>query len=46
MENKSKSNAKLNTLLAIEKEIQEKWDNEKIFEEEVPNKASEYYKQL
>ena len=31
-----KSNAKLNTLLTIEKEIQVKWNSEKVFEENAP----------
>lgn len=35
-----KSNNKLNAFLTIEKEIQTKWENEKIFEEDAPdNKA-------
>ena len=31
-----KSNTKLNALLNIEKEIQSKWENEHIFEENAP----------
>ncbi len=32
----AKSNAKLTNILTIEKDIQTKWNNEKIFEENAP----------
>lgn len=32
----AKSNTKLNALLAIEKEMQEKWENEKAYEQDAP----------
>lgn len=37
-----KSNTKLNALLAIEKEMQEKWENEKMFEEDAPADLKQY----
>jgi leucyl-tRNA synthetase len=36
MEPAKKSNAKLNALLEIEKEVQAKWESEKIFEDNAP----------
>lgn len=33
----AKSNVKLNTLLDIEKQIQTKWQTEKVFEENAPS---------
>jgi leucyl-tRNA synthetase len=34
-----KNNAKLNALLAIEKELQEKWERERPFEEDATNSS-------
>ncbi|CAF0882204.1 unnamed protein product, partial [Brachionus calyciflorus] len=39
----AKSNTKLNAFLQIEKDIQTKWENEKIFEENAPEDANEKY---
>jgi hypothetical protein len=35
-----KSNVKLNALLDIERQIQTKWETEKIFEEDAPDNKS------
>ena len=35
-----KSTAKLDELLSIERQMQERWEKEKIFEADAPNKGS------
>lgn len=36
-----KSNTKLNALLSIEKEMQDKWEKDRIYEEDAPSEANQ-----